>query len=291
MKLPTGIHPGLGMKEYHSWKLDRAKLIEGPISASMLKRFAPNPYEWLHTPEMAQTAAMRTGSLFDAALTDEAAFEESVVCSPFADFRSKAARDWRDEQAEAGRLVTTQDMIDKALLAAEKCREHEIAGSILEGAQFQIGVVGEIGGIPAKCLPDIVPAKDGEWGETLADYKTTANGLDDESIRRTIGQFKYHWQAAFYRSLWNQVATDRLCEEFLFIFQSTSTLEVRVVKLHADALALGTRAVREAIKEYARCAHNGIGSKYARRCDELDLLPFHAMNEDEQLAAQEGFPS
>ena len=134
------------MKEYHSWKLDRAKLIEGPISASMLKRFAPNPYEWLHTPEMAQTAAMRTGSLFDAALTDEAAFEASVVCSPFADFRSKAARDWRDEQAEAGRLVTTQDMIDKALLAAEKCREHEIAGSILEGAQFQIGVVGEIGG-------------------------------------------------------------------------------------------------------------------------------------------------
>ena len=89
----------------------------------------------------------------------------------------------------------------------------------------------------------------------------------------------------------SQVATDRLCEEFLFIFQSTSTLEVRVVKLHADALALGTRAVREAIKEYARCAHNGIGSKYARRCDELDLLPFHAMNEDEQLAAQEGFPS
>ena len=95
MKLSPGIHKNLGMERYHDWKLDRSKLIEGPISASMLKRFAPNPYEWLHTPEMTQTAAMRTGSLFDLALTaPRADFEAQCVINPFPDFRTKAAQEW-----------------------------------------------------------------------------------------------------------------------------------------------------------------------------------------------------
>lgn len=285
--IPKGIHPGLGMTEYHSWKLDRSKLIEGPISCSTLKRFAPNPYEWLHTPEITQTAAMRTGSLFDLAITaPRVEFDAATVISPFDSFRTKEAQEWKKEQE--GKLIITQEERDKALLAADCVWEHDIAGNIMHDAEFQVGVVGDVGNIPAKCLIDILPREEGDWGETIVDYKTTGNGIDDDSIRKSLGQFGYHWQAAFYRTLWNKVSPDRHIEDFAFIFQSTATLEVRVVKLSDDALTLGNRAVKDAVEEFVRCAHKGIGSRYAKRVDTLDLMPYHAMSEDERLSEKEG---
>ena len=281
--LAPGIHPGLGMDTYHTWKLDKAKLIDGPISCSMLKRFMPNPYAWRWSPEIQQTDAMRTGSLFDLALTDPDAMAAQVVSSPFANFLTKRAREWRDHQLATGRLIAAPEEIDKAKHAAQRVNEHAVAGDVLAGATFQVGVVGEIGKIPAKCLLDILPDEDGEWCETLVDYKTTSHGVDDEGIRKSMGQFKYHWQAAFYTTLFNQVSPDRVATGFAFIFQDVTTLEVRVVRLADDAMALGTRCVKHAVEEFTRCAHRGISSRYANTCEPLDLLPCHAMNEDEWL--------
>ncbi len=85
-----GIHIGLGMEEYHSWKLDKGKLSEGPISCSTLKAFDRNPFAWLNSPEFKPTPAMRLGSLFDAAVTDPETLTDFVV-SPFDSFRSKDA--------------------------------------------------------------------------------------------------------------------------------------------------------------------------------------------------------
>ena len=310
-----GIHPGLGMAEYHAWSLDRAKLIDGPISCSMLKSFAPNPYEWLHTPERKQSDAMRTGTLFDAAVTDPKELEtliplpvrdfDKIAIAPYEHFKTKEAQEWKRVQIAAGMEVMKeeeyakaktghQEAIDKIMeqrdklgKAAEAVRSHHIAGAIMEGAQFQVGVIGEIGGIPAKCLIDILPDADGDYGETIVDYKTTSTGLDDESIRKAIGTYKYHWQGAFYRSLFNKVSTDRNIDDFVLIFQSPATLEVRVVHLADDAMALGTRAIKQAILEFTRCSHKGIGSRYAKTCEQLDLMPYHAMGEDEELSMKE----
>lgn len=286
-QIQPGIYPGLGMDVYHGWKLDRSELIDGPISCSMLKAFAPNPYAWARTPDIVQTDAMRKGSLFDLAVTDPDMLDASTVVSPFDSFRSKEAREWKAETIADGLLITTDEELAKARLASVEVRSHHIAGEIMENAQFQVGVVGEIGGIPAKCLLDILPDGDGDWGETLVDYKTTSFGLDDEGIRKAMGQFKYHWQAAFYRSLFNKVSTDRNADDFVFMFQDTATLEIRVVRLADDALALGTRAIKSALLEFTRCAHKGIGSRYAKTCTALDLMPYHAMAEDEKLSLED----
>lgn len=309
-----GIHPGLGMAEYHDWKLDKAKLIEGPISCSMLKEFDVNPYAWLKGPERKETPALRTGSLFDAAVTDPDEVKkllpppadlEPYIVSPFDSFRTKEAREWKKEQEEKGmRILKESDAIKeredrdharkewkKQILFLERARDevyaHPIAGKILDGAGFQVGVVGEVGEIPAKCLLDILPSPDGDYCETGVDYKTISTGLDDESIRKAIGRFKYHWQAAFYRTLFNKVSPDRLIENFCFIFQDVNTLEVRVIELDDDALALGTRAVGEAVKNFVTCAHRGIKSRYLNKSTTLDLMPYHAMNEEENLQRKE----
>ena len=280
--IEKGIHNGLGMEEYHAWKLDKANLIEGPISCSMLKQFAKNPFAWLRAEPFKPSAAMQTGSLLDAALTEPDTLEARCVISPYENYRTKEAQTWRDETLAEGKMIVTEESLENAKACAHAVRSHEIAGAILDGAEFQVGVVGDCGGIPAKCLMDIVPGR-GPYEETLCDYKTTSGGLDDEAIRKTIGNFQYHWQAAFYRTLYNQVSEDRLCEQFAFIFQDPSTREVRVVTLADDALALGTRAVGNAVQEFVTCAHRGIKSRYAKTNSTLDLLPYAAMNEDEQL--------
>jgi hypothetical protein len=308
-----GIYPGMGMDEYHGWKLEKSKLIEGPISCSMLKSFAPNPYAWLKSPEFKPTKAMETGSLFDAAVTDPDTLgdllpmpkSEPFAELPFADLRTKAAKEWKAEKEKEGVRVLTpsQSAKEREAIAAEReayeerlnhlsnaakqVRLHDVAGPIMEGAEFQVGVVGEIGGIPAKCLLDILPSEDGDYPETIFDYKTISTGLDDDSIRNAIGKYRYHWQAAYYRTLFSKVSEDRLCSDFGFIFQDTKTLEVRVVMLDDDALALGTRAVGEALKDYAKCAHRGIRSKYRKSISTLDLMPYHAMSEDERLTKEE----
>jgi len=275
-----GIHPGLGMDQYHAWKLDKSNLAAGPISCSMLKDFAPNPYAWLRTPDRYQTAAMSKGRLFDLALTDAANIGDSVIINPYDSFRSKAAQEWRDEAIAEGLLIVEADDLEQAQKAVKRVRSHAVAAEILDGCEYQVGVIGNIQGIPAKCLIDILPASNGNWGETIVDYKTTSAGLDDDSIRRTIGNFKYHWQAAFYLSLFDKTDPDRVATEFAFIFQDTTTLEVRVVKLAADALMSGTRAVKQAVAEFIRCSQHGIKSRYAKRVDDLDLLPYHAAEDE-----------
>lgn len=276
-QIAAGIHTGISSQEYHAWELDKSNLIAGPISCSMLKAFAKSPFAWRWGPEKTVTASMRTGSLFDYALTEPEMLEEHCAVSPFESFRTKEAKAWKE--ANAHKLLVTEAQLAHAKLAANRVRDHEIAGPIVETAETQVAVVGDIGGIPAKCLLDLVPCETA-WEETLWDYKTIS-GLDDESIRRTIGQFLYHWQGAFYRTLWNKVSPDRHCEGFGFIFQDRDTLEVRCVRLTDNAIAEGSMSVGAALKMFATAAHQGIVSRYRKTLDEVEPLPFQAMADEE----------
>ena len=291
MVIPAGIHHNFGMLQYHNWKLDKAKLSEGPISNSMLKAFAPSPFEWLRAGEFKQTIYTTMGSLYDAALSDDK-LGEGFALKEYPDYKTKAAREWRDAQLTAGVTIYTEDQWDEAKKAAETVRSHEVASEILEGAHLQTAVITEVGGIPAKCLLDIVPTHL-DWDDWLFDYKTISTGLDDVSIRKAIGNFKYHWQAAFYRTAWNQIARDHgeiHRNKFGFIFQSTVTREVRVVELKQEAMNVGIAAVKAALAVYAKCAKRGIHSAYANQSTEIDLMPYHALDDEEWAASfnQEG---
>jgi len=272
----------MGMDEYHSHKLDKANLKAGPISCSMLKQFSKNPYSWrFGNTEFTPTAAMQTGSLFDLCLTEPDTIGDRVVAKAFDNYKTKAAQEWRDEMLAKGAIIATQAEIDHAMKAADAVRGHKVAGEILDGCRFQVGAVAEIHGIPAKCLIDIEPAFESEWGETLVDYKTTSFGLED--VTSAISKFGYHIQAAFYRSLKNTADKERYCEDFAFIFQDVNTLEVRVVKLSADAMNLGVRYVRKAVQEFARCAERGIGSRYAETVTEVGVQGWLASQQEEWI--------
>ena len=319
-QIAPGIYPGLGMTEYHNWKLDKSDLSAGPVSCSMLKAFAKNPLAWSMAPDFKPTKAMATGSFFDAAITDPDTLAEFMpvepeapspcVISPYDSFRSKDAKEWRDTAIAAGKRPLKQDERDAELVAYSEAVEahgikyaatvklaadarravysHSVAGAILEKADFQVGIVGEVpGGIPAKCLIDILPRYDSPYAASIVDFKTISTGLDDESVRKAIGKFGYHWQAAFYVSLTNKayeaIGSDRRIKHFIFIFQDPATLEVRVIRLDSGSLANGTNAVRHALIEFRECAANGIRSRYADEIEVLKLMPFHADADNQEV--------
>lgn len=282
MVIPPGIYPNMGMERYHAWKVDKDNLKDSPVSCSFLKAFAPNPYEWLHSPAFKQTEGMRTGSLFDLALTDPSELSNQAVVSPYSDFRTKEAREWRDQKTADGCLIVSESELEKATKAAQEVYSHPIAGEILDGAEFQVGIIGKDNGINLKCLLDVLPKIGSSWDNCLVDYKTTSNGLDDDSISQTIGKYKYHWQAAFYLGLANKFHT-RKFNGFSFIWQSTKTLEVRVTTLRLGSTALldGDRCIYAALQEFAKCAENGIQSRYKYTVDQVDIKPYHATPEQD----------
>ena len=312
-QIAPGIYPGLGMTEYHNWKLDKSDLASGPLSNSVLKAFAKNPYAWKRAPDFKPTKAMATGSFFDAAITDPDTLGEFMpvkpetpapfAVSPYDSYRTAEAKAWknatiadgkrplkRSERAEelAAHMAALAVFGDKhksmsKLASDARCAvmSHAVAGEIMKDADFQVGVVGEVpGGIPAKCLIDILPRYDSPYAKAIVDYKTISTGLDDESVRKAIGRFGYHWQAAWYINLTNKaykaIGSDRRIEHFILIFQDPTTLEVRVVRLDPGSLANGTNAVKHALLEFVECAANGIRSRYANEMDVLELMPFHA---------------
>ena len=288
MKLKRGIHYNLGMEEYHAYKLDKSKLKEGPLSTSTLKEFMKSPYQWLRSGPKAPTMAMQTGSLLDLALTEPDQFDARVVTSPFDSYRTKAAKEWRDEALADGMIIANDLEIENAKACAAAVWSHEIAAPILEQAEFQTGVVADIGGIPFKCLIDVLPVADA-WEEIIWDYKTTSNGLDDKNLRDTIYKWGWHIQAAAYKAAWNKESSDRHCESFGFIFQDPQTREVRVEVLDEDSMDLGRRQVASGLREYARAAEYGIRSRYAKTRGTISLPVYGMMQaEDELIAREEG---
>ena len=280
--MKPGIYPNMGMDDYHALKLDKANLKNGPISCSMLKDFARNPYAWLRSKPKESTPAMNTGSLLDAAITEPDRLDEIVAISPFDSFRTKEAREWKAEQESASRLIIAPESLQNALKCAEAVRSHKEAGRILSQSEAQTGVFGNLYGIPAKALVDLAPKAE-HWDETLWDIKSTQAGLDDESVRTSISKWGWWIQAAWYRSLWNLVSPDRHCENFGLILIDPNTREVRVVTMAPDAIILGNRWIKVALKRFVTAAHEGIKSDYASGVTQLDVMPWCAMNEDEWI--------
>jgi hypothetical protein len=154
------------------------------------------------------------------------------VISPFDDFRTKAAREWRDETLHSGANITSQDDMDVALdIAATVLAREEMPND----CSTEVAVFGEINGIPVKGMIDIVP----EFGNALYDLKTINKIESLDALQRTILNYGYHWQAALYLDLWNTVTGANL-EEFVFVFVETSApYETAFIKIGRDLLDLG----------------------------------------------------
>lgn len=261
-----GVYHGIDPREYHAHGFKPDAPAESIVSKSMLWSFHHNPFRWRYGPPIKPTSAMTWGSLVDCLLLTPAYLGKWFAWHPETytnekgeekpwNWNANACKEWRSRLSRRQEMVDVDDVCG-AMEAVKAIRADFRAASILEGCETQVAMCAEFQGLRIKGLLDIVPARDGEHGNSLVDLKTTGKLESPRQIERTIADFGYHVQAALYLDLWNALTGEER-ETFAFIFSlSSPPYEVAVVELETAAIMRGREIYLEALDRFRRCAED-----------------------------------
>lgn len=194
-------------------------------------------WKWRYHPvKIEPTPAMQWGSLVDCLATTPELLDESIAINPHDSYRTKEARQWRDEQIAAKRIIATNDELDLAKQAAamltETCKE---SANIFAKSKSQVIIAGRVLDVKFKGLVDLAP----QGEDFLADLKTTSE-FNEEGFSKTVARFGYHVQAGIYLNLWNAMFPDDQRTRFKFVWQeSDPPFETCVTELSPPDIEAG----------------------------------------------------
>ena len=116
-------------KDYHQkLKVDRANIFSPTswLSKSVLWELNDSSlYKWRHCPqEHKPTAAMQWGSLVDTLATTPTLEGSEIILSPYPDFRTKEAREWKESQLALGMTIVDAETLAEGRKAARMLTHH-----------------------------------------------------------------------------------------------------------------------------------------------------------------------
>lgn len=194
-----------------------------------------------------------------AAHTDVLGVGDPIAVIDADDWRTKAAREQRDEARANGYTPVLAAQWAEIKAMAAKLREHPIAGGLLEAS---VGVAEQTlvwqdgpSGIWCRARLDWLC----RW---VVDYKT-ARAIDPESIAKSIAAYGRHLSAAWYLDGVQALGLD-VEPAFLLITQmKTPPYLVATYQLSPDDIGRGQQLARKARDLYARCAERDEWPGYA----------------------------
>ncbi len=198
----------------------------------------------------ASSPELLLGSAVHCAFLEPAELPKRYSVAPKCDRRTKDGKSaWTNHMAEAnGRdVITAQQMTDMAGMAAgiranPKAYQAMTVPAVCEEPIFWTD---DDTGLPLKCMPDRLID-----GDLIVDLKTTSDGVDPETVGKTIARFGYHRQAAFY--LDGLKAATGVEGTFLWVFVlSSPPYSSVVVKLGDDDIEQGRHENRATLRELA----------------------------------------
>jgi len=233
------------------------------FSYSKLKAYLKSPLHGLTQQPPTESAAMRFGSAVDLALKGQL---NEVIVNPFEDGRTKAAKDFKQENA--GKLILTQAEMDKVLHCVASVKAHPAVKALnLEMLDSDKPLFGQIDGIPMKGLPDW------SFGETLIDLKTTSGMVSASEFAKTVDNFHYDLQAAVYCELAKQ-AGEREPEFFWIVVESDHPFDVAVYKATERIMAVGQAKMKLALNNVHKAQEGSfLGTSDIVR--ELEMPPWY----------------
>jgi len=251
-----GVHESVPFATYRADDIkqhdDRNTVIGKAVSKSLIVDFMDDPAAWKASPAKAQTSAMKAGSLLDCLLTTPEEMNSRYTISPYADFRSNAAKSWRDDQIASGTEVVKEDQIAFATDQANAIMAKPEAAKLIRGAMKQVAFRHHTKyGFDSKGLIDYVPTDP----ETLVDLKSCEPGAleSKRSLQRHIFEWGYHVQAGAYAEGYS-IASGEERAKFKFIFVTSKyPLRVAVIELPLAAILFGADLYRAGMKRFSEC--------------------------------------
>lgn len=254
-----GIYPDIPEDMYHadraSLSVSGAKLLLPPGCPALFRERMDNPPP--PKPEF------NFGSLVHKLVLGKGA-EIEVIDAP--DYRTKAAREARDQAHAAGKIPALVDEIERARVMAQRVREHPVAGALFAQGEAEVAMYATDpeSGVRLRGRADWIRA------DSIVDYKTSSTANPDELVR-LFWSYGYHMQAAWYIDVC-ELAGVIVEPEFVFVVQEkTPPYLVTVVRYDAEAITEGRRLNRQAIRLYAECVESGVWPGYTDSVVSLSL--------------------
>jgi hypothetical protein len=194
------VKPGI----YHDIPIEQYHADPSTVSKSGLDLIARTPLHYWAAhldpdrPEREDTPAFVEGRAVHAlALEGREVFDRQFAVAPRVDRRTKAGKeDWQAwADAHASHTILTAEQSERVEAMHAGLQRHEGARRYLGAdgdAEVSIYWTDEATGVACRCRPDKIVPIPGTDEVVLVDLKTTRDGLDDETISRTLARYRYH---------------------------------------------------------------------------------------------------
>lgn len=211
--------------------------------------------------ERKQTKAMRIGSITHYLLLQPEELAANVFILPpeFKDFKTAAARAWRDQHESQDHLVYTTKEEAHILAMAASVRHHRILGPLLRKGQPEVSLfaVEPETGVEVKCrsdwLPDPSLIVDGPL--PVLDLKTCESSSVVDFTRVIDGR-RYDMQGAMNLLLCELCGIPRTCF-LLGAVKSSPPYIAEVYQLGAAKLAKAREDLMNCLRIYKECLETG----------------------------------
>lgn len=237
-------------------------------------------YKWrFHPKEFSPTPAMQWGSLIDCLTTTPELVEEEIRISPFSSYRTKEAREWRDECLALGKTIVTQEQFEEGVKASEMLLQTNFqSAELFESSLKQVIIGAKISEVQFKGLVDLAP----ENKEYLVDLKTTGGDFTLDGFSKAIHSFGYHLQAGLYLAMWNSTHLNDKRHRFKFVWQSSNPpYEVCVTELHPDEIKAGLKQALRLLVKLKHAAREDYWPMLAENENPILTRPMWAMTDYE----------
>jgi hypothetical protein len=276
-----GWYPDVTAEQYHA-----DPVAGGSLSSSGARALLPPscPARYRHDQDNGQ-APKRAFDLGHAAHRMVLGLGAELEVVDAADWRTKAAKEQRDEARAAGRvpLLAAEHAIAEAM--AEQLRAHPMVGALLDphagSAEQTVVWQDDMTGVWCRARYDWLPTPHAGRRMVLVDYKTAASA-ELEALQKAMHQHGYHQQASWYLDGARAVfgAND---PGFVFIAQEkTAPYLVTVFEPDVVALRIGAARNHVARSVYRRCQETGVWPAYAEGIALLSLPPWAEIREGER---------
>lgn len=243
------------------------------MSRSELARFGRCPERWLHLPEEPKTPAMEWGSLLDCIVLTPELFPAQYSVTPEQykndkgemkdwNWNATACKEWRQREHASGKEVAKLDHASAAWRAAKRFTADPIIARFLEVSKRQVQVFVNYCDpetrivVPVKCMVDLLPDPDSEYGECIGDFKTTDNA-EPGAWERTAASMGYATQAAMYLDAVNAALGAEYWRFIHLIQESEEPYQPARREIWNDWIELGRVEYVKRLQQYCRCLSTG----------------------------------
>jgi len=253
-----GIVKGLGEAEYHAHPA-----LSSTEARLILK--SPAVYRWRkdHPPLIDPSDKFDVGSAVHSKVLGTG-YQVDVL--DFDDYRTKAAREARDESRAAGRVPVLRDVYLEVGAMAESVLAHPTARALFDQpGDAEVSVFAEVDGVPVRARFDFLPEQ-GERRRVAVDLKTTADA-SFRKFERSIADYRYDVQEEWYLSALN-ATTGPMPHgmEPELVFVCVEKEPPHLVAVHAITpmwKQIGQAAAARARRVYAECTESGVWPGYS----------------------------